>query len=249
MGCRSAQRVHDLTRFHDKWYCTFRESEGHVGGDGKLRVLESIDGDRWSSAALLTEEGVDLRDPKLSITADGRLMIVAGGSIYRGKELVGRRPRVAFSKDGRQWSAPQPVLSEGDWLWRVTWHDGRAYGVSYGGAPKGKDSDWALTLWSSKDGVQYERITSLQVTGSPNETTLGFMPDGEMIALVRRESGNARGGSDEAASPTPSGRGTRPVIASADRLSSVCRRPDVGRLPQLRSRGQNSVGRVRPDDL
>ncbi|HPD29783.1 MAG TPA: hypothetical protein PLL20_07300 [Phycisphaerae bacterium] len=80
----------DLIRFQDKWYCTFREGEGHVGGDGKLRVLESVDGDKWSSAALLTEEGVDLRDPKLSITADGRLMMVAGGSIYKGKELVGR---------------------------------------------------------------------------------------------------------------------------------------------------------------
>jgi len=182
----------DLIRFHDKWYCTFRESEAHVGGDGKLRVIESTDGDNWASAALLTEEGVDLRDPKLSITADGRLMIVAGGSIYEGRKLVGRRPRVAFSKDGRRWSAPQPVLSEGEWLWRVTWHDGRAYGVSYAMTSK-TDADWRLTLWSSKDGIQYERITALEVTGSPNETTLGFMPDGEMIALVRREGGNARG--------------------------------------------------------
>ncbi|MDM8005119.1 MAG: sialidase family protein [Phycisphaerae bacterium] len=183
----------DLIRFQDKWYCTFRESQGHVGGDGKLRVLESVDGDKWSSAALLAEEGVDLRDPKLSITADGRLMMVAGGSIYKGKELIGRRPRVAFSKDGHQWSAPQPVLSEGEWLWRVTWHDGRAYGVSYDGTSEGKNSEWPLTLWSSKDGVQYERITALEVTGRPNETTLRFMPDGEMIALVRRESGNTHG--------------------------------------------------------
>src|SRR2546423_3048675 len=121
----------DLIRWHDKWYCTFREADAHVGGDGQLRVLESADGDQWESAALIGEKGIDLRDPKLSITPDDRLMIVAGGSVYEGTTLKGRQPRVCFSKDGREWAAPQRVLSEGEWLWRVTWHAGKAYGVSY----------------------------------------------------------------------------------------------------------------------
>src|SRR6185312_14204360 len=34
----------DLTRWQGKWYCTFREADGHVGGDGKIRVIESADG-------------------------------------------------------------------------------------------------------------------------------------------------------------------------------------------------------------
>src|SRR3954454_24458511 len=55
----------DLARWRGKWYCTFRESEAHVGGDGGLRVLESADGRAWESVALITENGVDLRDPKL----------------------------------------------------------------------------------------------------------------------------------------------------------------------------------------
>jgi hypothetical protein len=121
----------DLIRWHNKWYCSFREADAHVGGDGQLRVLESADGDRWESIALITEQGIDLRDPKLSITPDDRLMIVAGGSVYEGKTLKGRQPRVAFSKNGRDWMPPQRVLTEGEWLWRVTWHGGKAYGVSY----------------------------------------------------------------------------------------------------------------------
>src|SRR5262249_21703454 len=126
----------DLLRWRGRWYCVFREAEGHVGGDGKLRVLESADGQAWQPAALVAEEGIDLRDPHLSVTPDDRLMIVAGGSVYRGtKTLLGRQPRVAFSKDGRAWTPPRRVLAEGDWLWRVTWHEGRAYGVSYGGDP------------------------------------------------------------------------------------------------------------------
>src|SRR6478672_11563359 len=124
----------DLIRWHDKWYCTFRESDAHVGGDGKIRILESDDGDKWQSAALIGEEGIDLRDPKFSVTPDDRLMIVAGGSVYEGTTLKGRQPRVCFSKDGREWTAPQRVLTEGEWLWRVTWHDGKCYGVSYNAA-------------------------------------------------------------------------------------------------------------------
>src|SRR5687767_7343555 len=64
----------DLIRFQDNWYCTFREADAHVGGDGKIRVLTSRDGETWESAALLAEEGIDLRDPKLSITIDNYLM-------------------------------------------------------------------------------------------------------------------------------------------------------------------------------
>jgi len=185
----------DLIRFRDKWYCTFRESEGHVGGDGKLRVIESNDGETWESAALLTEEGVDLRDPKFSITPDNRLMIVGGGSIYQGtKTLQGRQPRVAFSADGHSWTTPQRVLAEGDWLWRVTWHDGKAYGVSYDSSPKpsagGDAPDWTLKLYSSDHGVKYDLVTALQVPDRANETTLRFLEGGEMMALVRREGGN-----------------------------------------------------------
>jgi hypothetical protein len=181
----------DLIRWRDKWYCVFREAEGHVGGDGKLRVLESADGKDWQSAALVEEAGIDLRDPHIAVTPDDRLMLVAGGSVYRGtKTLMGRQPRVAFSKDGRTWTAPRRVLAEGDWLWRVTWHEGRAYGVSYrtDGAKGG-----SITLFVSTDGLKYEPVTALDVPGGPNETTLRFLPDGEMLALVRREGGNTFG--------------------------------------------------------
>jgi hypothetical protein len=64
----------DLTRFRDQWFCCFREGIGHYGDDGKVRVLHSPDGVEWTSAALLDEEGVDLRDPKFSIKPDGQLM-------------------------------------------------------------------------------------------------------------------------------------------------------------------------------
>lgn len=198
----------DLIRWHDHWFCTFREGEGHVGGDGRIRVLVSKDGTSWESAALISEAGIDLRDPKLSITPDDRLMIVAGGSQYEGKTLRGMQPRVSFSSDGRQWSAPQRILTQGEWLWRVTWFGGRCYGVAYQPislfppAPQSGDQqnaaqsnpgDWKLRLVVSDNGQDFRELTSLSVPGRPNETTLRFLPHGEVVALVRRESGNQFG--------------------------------------------------------
>ena len=125
----------------NRWYCTFREADGHVGGDGRIRMLFSADGEAWTSAALIAETGIDLRDPKLSITPDDRLMMVAGGSVYEGKRFVSRQPRVMFSSDGGTWSVPQRILGDGDWLWRVTWHEGRAYGVTYR-TEAGASAEW-----------------------------------------------------------------------------------------------------------
>jgi hypothetical protein len=37
----------DLIRWRNRWYCTFREGDAHVGGDGRIRVLVSDDGETW----------------------------------------------------------------------------------------------------------------------------------------------------------------------------------------------------------
>lgn len=176
----------DLIRHDDTWYCVFREAAGHVKGDGGIRIIASADGESWESRALLLEEGIDLRDPKICLTPDNRLMVTMGGSVYREDNLIGRRPRVSFSEDGVVWSVPVRVCREGDWLWRTTWFGDTAYGVTYSG-PVEDGPEWSLTLMQSKDGLDWSPVAELPVTGKPNETTLRFQPDGTMLALVRRE--------------------------------------------------------------
>jgi arylsulfatase len=180
----------DLVEYGRRWYCTFREADTHAASqDGTIRVIVSPDkGKTWASAALIKESGVDLRDPKLSVTPDGELMLLCGGSVYKDRRYISRRPRVAFSRDGRQWTKLQPILEEGDWLWRVTWHRGVGYGVSYrgrGGGPLTGD------LCSSRDGRTWQRITTFDIAGV-TEVTLRFTPHGKMLALVRREDKNAK---------------------------------------------------------
>src|SRR5262249_44428950 len=106
--------------------------------------------------------------------------------VYQGQTLRSRRPRVAFSEDGRRWTTPTPILLEGHWLWRVTWHEGIAYGVSYLG------SGSRAILYRSRDGLRYEPVTEWDVPGA-GEATLRVLPDGEMLALVRCEAGDRQG--------------------------------------------------------
>ena len=196
----------DLLRWRERWWCVFREGEAHVGGDGAVRVLTSADGRAWALAARITEKDTDLRDPKLSLTPDNRLMIVCGGSVYLGtKELKGRRSRVMFSRDGRAWTRPQRVLGEGEWLWRVTWHEGIAYGAAYAEADSGPPSaipgERVLRLYRSRDAIGWELVTPLTIPGRPGETTLRFDASSGMTAVVRREGEDRMGWVGRSAPP------------------------------------------------
>lgn len=181
----------DILRWNDRWYVVFREGKGHMPrknatDDGQLRLISSVSGNDWTSEAVLTEDGVDLRDPHLSLTPENRLMIVAGGSYYPNGEYTSRQSRVFFSRDGRTWTPPQKVVNDGDWLWRVTWDNGAAYGVAKNlGTPA---TGRTLRLVSSPDGVAWNTITELKLPGG-DETTVRFLPDHSMVALVRRSVG------------------------------------------------------------
>ncbi len=179
----------DLARFRGKWFCAFREAGSHAGSRGKVRILESEDGRKWRPAALLPQGEVDLRDPKLSVTPWKSLMLLMGGTPTAGRPGE-RQPLVAFSTDGRAWSRPQRVLSPGDWLWRVSWHRGSAFGVSY---RVESSRGWTISLYETADGLAYRRVCKLDVPGKPNEATIRFNPDGRALALVRRDGGDGSG--------------------------------------------------------
>jgi hypothetical protein len=179
----------DLIRWQDKFYCTFREGERHVhGADGKVRLISSEDGETWESVALWEEPGIDLRDPKLSITPDGRLMILMGGSRYVNREIQGRLTRVAFLAPGQteaERSVPveidEEIKSNNDWLWRVVWHKGVGYGTLYQPKPTGN----GLFLLSTTDGIHYKGVDALKLSNFPGEATPLFLDDYLMIVVVR----------------------------------------------------------------
>jgi hypothetical protein len=179
----------DLIRYRDRWYCVCRESDSHARGrDGIIRLLTSEDSLQWLSAGVFIQDGLDLRDPKLSITSTGQLMLLMGGLEIREEKLKKIHSLVAFSNDGFQWSPLQTILEDNEWLWRVTWYKGKAYGASYRlSSIEDRYQEWHIKLFKSEDGIHFTLITDWDIPGYPNETTLRFLPTGEMVALVRRE--------------------------------------------------------------
>lgn len=111
--------------------------------------------------------------------------------MYEGKKLIERQPRVAFSTNGLEWSAPSKILSKGDWLWRLTWHESNAYGICYYNEPARTNETSArgskIRLVKTSNGLSYDTVAGLDVSGSPNESTLRFQDNGDCVALVRRE--------------------------------------------------------------
>jgi hypothetical protein len=194
----------DIIRFKGAFYSSFREGTGHVPGtDGKARIIRSVDGNKWESVALLEKDGIDLRDPKLSVTPDNRLMVIIGGSVYDKEvrsKLLNLYPHVSFSDaTGSNFSAPekvsiQPANASGrDWIWRVTWHKGTGYAINY--------HDNTADLLSTKDGKKYEKVSSLNIDGYPNESTVRFDDNDNVHVLVRREEGDKMGILAKAAPP------------------------------------------------
>jgi hypothetical protein len=178
------------------------------GTNGVIRVLRSPDGEKWDSAARVAARGIDLRDAKLDVMPDGRLMLLMGGSVYAGEEgpktrrRITLRSRVSFSNDGRAWSPPQPVsVPEGDWLWRVTWHVGHGYGFSY--RRESAASKFHITFWRTTDGIHYERLPDPRppAESSPGEATLRFLADQTLVALVRGEQTNRHAFTGRSAPP------------------------------------------------
>lgn len=179
----------DLLRFRNRFFCAFREGKAHVSTDGAIRVLTSKDGKQWTSAALVKYDNGDLRDPKLAITPDGRLMLTSAVA-FRATPPVKHLSLVYTSKDGRIWSKPVEIGDPDVWLWRVNWRGKQeALSVGYGTA-----NGHFIRLYRTTDGERYETLVPrLLEDGYPNESSVLFDADGTARCLLRRDDGDKQG--------------------------------------------------------
>jgi len=177
----------DLVRFQDRWFCVFREGQGHVSPDGALRVITSEDGEDWESAALLTSENSDLRDAKITVAPGGRLMLSGAEAMNRPAGYK-HQSLTWLSEDGKSWSGRHEVADRDYWLWRITWHKGTAYGFGYGC----RNDNQNLRLYTSRDGQRFDTLVeSAFHEGYPNETSMVFLDDDTCYCLLRRDGGSA----------------------------------------------------------
>jgi hypothetical protein len=175
----------DLVRFQDRWFCVFREGEGHVSPDGALRVITSTDGETWESAARITSANSDLRDAKISVTPNGQLMLCGAEALHDTSQKY-HQSLAWFSADGRNWSEQYSIGEPDYWLWRITWHKGIAYGIGYATRPGTE----GVRLYSSNDGKKFTLLAKDKELFSGregNESSILFLPDDSAVCLLRRD--------------------------------------------------------------
>ena len=178
----------DLCLFDNALYCSFREASNHVSGDGRIRIVTcNLRGEKiWQDVIRIPN--ADLRDPKLTITPDGRLMLlVYARFVDKTNRTVHSKSFVSYSDTGRSWSAPQYFGPRFWWLWRLRWHQDKCYGFAY------NRRKHALDLYAGTPGRSFflckQDALSLAThgLGYPNESDLFFADSQQLYAIVRRD--------------------------------------------------------------
>jgi hypothetical protein len=132
-----------------------------------IRVISSADGEHWGPSSLISSPGADLRDPKLSLTPDRRLMLTAAAR-YQSSEISRFQTLTWFSLDGRDWAEPFKIGDPDMWLWRVNWHRGNAYSIGYSTA-----TERFIRLYVGPQGMRFERVSDkIYDEATPTEATL-----------------------------------------------------------------------------
>ncbi|MBL9173098.1 MAG: exo-alpha-sialidase [Verrucomicrobiales bacterium] len=172
----------DLIRWRDRFWCVFREGAAHVSPDGAIRILSSADGSVWTPVGRLTSAQGDLRDPHLSATPDGSLMVY--GAVALPQPGSAKHQSLAwFTPDGEHWSQETSIGDPNVWMWRVAWRGPEALGVGYD-----TEGERFVRLYSTRDGRRFETLLpTLFSDPNPNESGLAYLPDGTALCLLRRD--------------------------------------------------------------
>lgn len=203
----------DLIRFKGDWFCTFREGDRHMGHpSGRLRIIRSSDGQDWDAAALLDWDGGDLRDPKLSITPEGHLMITSKITFVRrhprpdgSHALLDTRPPGApepcvdwqsvtwISADGVDWGSAHACPTGANvWRWSTTWHNGMGYSVGYVEHQDGRTARSQGSLYRTRDGKNWRMLKeNVLPDHDGNEASIVFDEDDTAYCVVRCQTGAA----------------------------------------------------------
>lgn len=179
-----------LEYYKGYFYCSFREANYHVDKNGNdngiITILKSRNGRRWRLCGHIIHDGYDLRDPKLSITPDNRLMLISEAVKYVDGKDVSRKTVVSFLKrsyfDGLEEVIFNPNKTN-NWLWDVTWIGTQAKGFLY--CP-------AFYAVSSTNGLEFDILQEYRFTGFPTEAALTTLDDGRIIVILRISGQNSK---------------------------------------------------------
>ncbi|WP_127019085.1 WD40 repeat domain-containing protein [Rheinheimera mangrovi] len=172
----------DLCYFRQRYYLVFRQASSHHSKDGVLRIMNSVQGKKWRTVAVLQNPVADLRDGKLTVTPDGKLQLLAAAA-FHDKTRQAYQSYLWHSTDGKTWPEPQAVGEAEYWVWRLSWLRDQAYAVAYKCG-----SDRHIRLYQQKASAQFEVIAPrIYAEGYANEAALLFDNQDTAWCLLRKD--------------------------------------------------------------
>ena len=178
--------------------CVFYLGTGHISPDGHVAMVRSTDeGKTWTKPEVVVDTPEDDRDPSISQTKTGR--IIVNFFVYDGKGGGDRStrlsPRVhyAYSDDGgKTFCQPKPL--DVDWNWSATSdgilqvQDGTLLMPIYG-RKEGDVKDRAAVVFSKDSGGKWSGPVTIAYDESGRidfqEPALVLLPDGKIICSLR----------------------------------------------------------------
>jgi hypothetical protein len=182
----------DLIKYNNCYYCVFREGSAHESFDAKLHVVRSIDGKTWKSFAVISSPKIDFRDPHFFVDDNNNLSI-GTNTINLNYE----RQNVIYKLHDSMFIRVDMSSSSDYWFWSYTKQKQTVYSIGYNMKQicfsNANSSKPKIALFESKDR-ECTNFDSLEANnfppssfGCPSESSMLFMNDSVLIAVVRDE--------------------------------------------------------------
>lgn len=175
----------DLIYFDNQFFCAFREASTHMSFDGIIKILISSDGQNWELHSSIKLNDIDLRDPKFSITSEGKLMLNVGERKQEEKKAIFSSLNFFLEKNNKWSEAFRCETGINTWRWSTTWHKNKAYSMAYTGKHK------LGAIFNSVDGIKWDLIQDNifpKALERGNETSIVFKSN-DAYCLLRRDGG------------------------------------------------------------
>lgn len=193
----------------DTVVATLRGGAGHLGLDGRMEIVRSLDGGRtWSPPAVVADSEFDDRNPAFGVTQTGTLILAYHrqgnyddqGNWRRREAMDDRRVEVMVTRSydhGLTWTRPDPLgvalLAAGSPFGKiVTLADGTLIMPIYARpipallgshAAVTGEGDCSYLVRSHDEGVTWGEPGLIAV--NKNETALIVLPNGDLLAVMR----------------------------------------------------------------
>lgn len=169
----------DLIKFEDMWYISLRLSEGHMPVTfGYAVLLKSKDLKVWELEQIFTQEGYDIRDPKL-FESDSILYLHFNSTTINPYGEIRNDYISRYNTNTKLWEEAKKINKntfQKSWFWRITPYKGVFYTAGY--------SKGQLSLYKSDNSISFHEIYHFSFADNLYEATLRFFENNAYI-LVR----------------------------------------------------------------